>query len=49
MLNIKKVNVTTIKALEKHSVSLRKRVNGHINHGIHETFDKIKRRGERDT
>jgi len=48
-LNIKRVNVTTIKALEKHLVSLRERVNGHINHGIHEAFDKLKRRGERDT
>jgi hypothetical protein len=43
------MNVTTIKALEKHSVSLRERVNGHINHGIHEAFDKLKRGGECDT
>jgi hypothetical protein len=48
-LNIKWVNVTTIKALEKHLVSLRERVNGHINHDIHEAFNKLKKRGECDT
>ncbi len=48
-LNIKRVNVTTIKALEKHLVSLREKMNGHINHGIHEAFDKLKKRGEHDT
>jgi hypothetical protein len=43
------MNVTTIKALKKHLVNLRERVNGHINHAIHEAFDKLKKRGEHDT
>jgi hypothetical protein len=43
------MNVTIIKALEKHFVSLRERMNGYINHDIHEAFDKLKRRGECDT
>ncbi len=48
-LNIKRVNVTIIKALDKHFVSLRERMIGYINHDIHEAFDKLKRRGECDT